>query len=550
MRASGAAFESLGKWLASSMILMLPVLALAQTDAERVYKQVAPAVVTVMAGDSTGTGFLVRDKRTFVTAAHVVDNGEIPVVRYGRGTLLQVRSMVVSKDLDLAILEVDDEVAATPIPLGDRETISPGTQVFAIGTALGALSHTLTDGMVSGIRRVGDKELLQVSSPMSPGMSGGPVLSRNGRVLGVISFTLTEGQNLNIAVAAKHVRRLLAAPLRPAEVVSEELKRSSSTTRGHRAEDNIGPSNGNAPESQPSVGRSDEKAQVLLDLLSEIKWWTAAAVNDAYRVYFESRSLDDWRNVKGVIDKYRRRLPLLPLDGGTADRDLLSRILQTTTKQERDLLSNEITRISQAMIVMGEAYSRAIVDLHSSHSTQAQASKSFEHAIDAGQDVLLNNFMQVVVSLARPKVSREVFGSKFYALAAANFLDVHFDSSRPNVAAIVWKEPTNSADLQPGDVIIGLRSSDSKEWAQVLNWKDVFYFFSSTKDSGTVVVRLQGGRTVLVRPGPRPKFPRSKGRMEFERALAHCSYVEADLTMGQDFGKSLPYFGCALIEIS
>lgn len=191
---------------------------------ERLFKQVAPSVVTVIAGDSTGSGFLVRDRRTFVTAAHVIDNGEMPLIQYGRGSFLRMRGIAISKALDLAILETEDEVAAKPLPLGDREKLNPGAPVYAIGTALGALSLSLTDGMLSGSRMAGEVSVIQVTSPCSPGMSGGPILSKDGRVIGVISFTLTEGQNLNIAVAAKHVRELLAETPRPARLVCAELK--------------------------------------------------------------------------------------------------------------------------------------------------------------------------------------------------------------------------------------------------------------------------------------------------------------------------------------
>jgi hypothetical protein len=500
MKAFGATFPWLGKWFATTTIMLLPVLALAQTDAEQVYKQVAPAVVTVMAGDSTGTGFLVRDRRTFVTAAHVIDNGEIPVVRYGRGTLLQVRSMVVSKDLDLAILEVDDEVAATPIPLGDRETISPGTQVYAIGTALGALSHTLTDGMVSGIRRVGDKELLQVSSPMSPGMSGGPVLSRNGRVLGVISFTLIEGQNLNIAVAAKHVRRLLAEPLRPAEVVSAQLNKSASAPTVQKSGPAAKPPKAEVAKSDATPVNTQARAQALADLLSEVEWWTSTASNDAFRLYIESNTSEVWRSIFNAVEAAKKKMPLFAVDRVVTDEDLLNRLLKTINEQERVLIFDAIVNIQRAMTELASAYGRASVDLNSPVATEEEIRKSYRLAQDADSrlDALTTDLFLLVVSISGADLTLDMLSPKFHADLTATMLGVHFDSARPDVAAVRWKYQ-HSADFRVGDVIVGMASASASTWTPISNWKDVWEFLMTVEKGASVRVQLRGGRTLFVR---------------------------------------------------
>ena len=51
--------------------------------------------------------------------------------------------------------------------------------------------------------------VLQISAPISPGNSGGPVVNENGDVVGVATFTITEGQNINFAVPVKYVKNLL-----------------------------------------------------------------------------------------------------------------------------------------------------------------------------------------------------------------------------------------------------------------------------------------------------------------------------------------------------
>lgn len=72
--------------------------------------------------------------------------------------------------------------------------------MVAIGNPLG-LESSVSEGIVSGIRRVSeDFELYQITAPLSPGNSGGPVLDAKGDVIGIATSTLENGQNLNFAV--------------------------------------------------------------------------------------------------------------------------------------------------------------------------------------------------------------------------------------------------------------------------------------------------------------------------------------------------------------
>lgn len=79
---------------------------------------------------------------------------------------------------------------------------------MAIGSPLG-LEATVSTGVVSAVREVKGVRVVQVTAPISPGSSGGPVIDRYGRVVGVTTFLLREGQNLNFAIAMEHVVELL-----------------------------------------------------------------------------------------------------------------------------------------------------------------------------------------------------------------------------------------------------------------------------------------------------------------------------------------------------
>jgi len=86
--------------------------------------------------------------------------------------------------------------------------IEVGETVYALGNPQG-LEGTISVGIVSGVRESGGLRLLQITSPISSGSSGGPLVDTKGRVVGVVAATLREGQNLNFAIPSAHVRRLI-----------------------------------------------------------------------------------------------------------------------------------------------------------------------------------------------------------------------------------------------------------------------------------------------------------------------------------------------------
>jgi hypothetical protein len=86
-----------------------------------------------------------------------------------------------------------------------------GQEVIAVGSALGVLSNTVTRGIVSAVREVGNITLLQTDAAINPGNSGGPLVDRSGLVIGINSLAVAAqaGQGLAFAVAIDHASDLL-----------------------------------------------------------------------------------------------------------------------------------------------------------------------------------------------------------------------------------------------------------------------------------------------------------------------------------------------------
>lgn len=192
-------------------------------DAVRaVYRAAAPAVVSIDAGDRTGSGFLVDDDGHVVTNAHVIGDAQRVEVTVG-GRRVSAHPRGVERSVDVAVLQLDRPAGdVTPLRFASDEP-GVGDPVVAIGSPFG-LQGSLSTGIVSGLRRQIDSPngfaitgTIQTDAALNPGNSGGPLLDMSGRVIGVATQIATEsGRNEGIgfavpaAVAHRTVDRIIA----------------------------------------------------------------------------------------------------------------------------------------------------------------------------------------------------------------------------------------------------------------------------------------------------------------------------------------------------
>ena len=132
---------------------------------------------------------------------------------------------------DLAVLKLA-EPKSPAVLLGDDASLEPGDEVFAIGNPQG-LEGTISQGIVSGVRTLASDRLIQITAPISPGSSGGPVVGNDGRVVGIAVGTFSEGQNLNFAIPVSALSTLLGTTHQaPVSHFSASGVRSSSVASG------------------------------------------------------------------------------------------------------------------------------------------------------------------------------------------------------------------------------------------------------------------------------------------------------------------------------
>lgn len=203
------------------------------------FDAVAPGVVNVhlSSGGRLGTGFVVSE-RDVVTAWHLVDGAEAVQVRDLDGQVRTARVVGTDARLDLALLRLEGE-PLPPLSLGRSVDLRVGETVLAVGNPYG-LGHTLSVGIVAhrGRQLAADAaprvDFLQLSIPLNPGNSGGPVVDREGRVVGVLTGTHTTGQAIAFAVPVEVLQGALPALMR-----GERVSRAFLGVRTERVGDSV-----------------------------------------------------------------------------------------------------------------------------------------------------------------------------------------------------------------------------------------------------------------------------------------------------------------------
>ena len=171
-------------------------------------------VAIVMANDdepiARGTGFLVSPDGVIVTNYHVIETGNVGIVKLSDGTVLPVDGVLAAdKVRDLAIIKIHGKNFST-LTLGNSDRIEIGEEVVAIGNPLG-LELTVSNGILSGVRTL-EKEggkFLQITAPISHGSSGGPLFNMAGEVVGITAGIIEGGESLNFAVPINETTPLL-----------------------------------------------------------------------------------------------------------------------------------------------------------------------------------------------------------------------------------------------------------------------------------------------------------------------------------------------------
>jgi len=187
-------------------------------QANEIFPTVLEQVVMIISMDENyqpigiGSGFVIGKNGEIVTNYHVVEGASSAIVKFvNKEEKFSVDNIVqTSAKYDLAIIQINTK--SSPLLLGDDELASVGNRIYAIGNPEG-LEGTVSEGIISGFRKVDENfRIMQITAPISPGSSGGPVINQNGQVIGIASASIIIGQNLNFAVPVNKLKEIISKP--------------------------------------------------------------------------------------------------------------------------------------------------------------------------------------------------------------------------------------------------------------------------------------------------------------------------------------------------
>jgi len=165
-----------------------------------IYQRVTPSVVLIRTSRKLGTGVIVADNGTILTANHVIAGGGAISVTFADGTTTTATVAGANPKLDIATLTPAKlPQVVVPATLGGGANV--GATVVAVGNPLG-LTDSVSSGVVSGLNRTADTDagkfsgLIQFDASVNPGSSGGPLLDTQGLVIGiVVSIATPDGED-------------------------------------------------------------------------------------------------------------------------------------------------------------------------------------------------------------------------------------------------------------------------------------------------------------------------------------------------------------------
>jgi serine protease Do len=159
-----------------------------------------------------GTGFVIAADGLIATNHHVIGDARPITVQLSDGSKHEATIVVASdRKFDLAIIKIDAKRKLKPLPLGDSSSLKQGQAIVALGHPRG-LEYSVVAGVLSGKRDFDGVAMLQLAIPIEQGNSGGPVLDRDGRVVGVVTMKSLVTPNLGFAVPVNALKQIHERP--------------------------------------------------------------------------------------------------------------------------------------------------------------------------------------------------------------------------------------------------------------------------------------------------------------------------------------------------
>lgn len=162
---------------------------------------------------ASATGFVISPQGYIAIAAHTLEKAKLVNITFSNGAISEEAKIITVSQkprIDLAILQVPVNYLPS-VTFRNSNTVKAGQQIAVIGSPK-RLQNSITNGLVSQLRDVGNATLFQISAPISPSSSGSPVFNEDGHVVGIAISSLEEEnvQNINFALPSNYLLQMMS----------------------------------------------------------------------------------------------------------------------------------------------------------------------------------------------------------------------------------------------------------------------------------------------------------------------------------------------------
>ena len=179
----------------------------------QIFNNYSPSVVTIISLDengqplSRGCGFFINASGDIATNHHLFAGAfkaSVKTLEGKEGEIIEI----IKDDTKLDLLVARTTLRNTiPLLLGDSDTIKVGEDIIGIGNHSG-LEGAVLMGIISGVIKTEGIKLIQITAPISPGCSGGPVFDLTGEVIGIATAFLDLGHSFNLAMPVNYLKKI------------------------------------------------------------------------------------------------------------------------------------------------------------------------------------------------------------------------------------------------------------------------------------------------------------------------------------------------------
>ena len=178
------------------------------------------SVVTIRTDIGQGTGFIINKEGYIVTNAHILEGGRIIQAITSEQEIIDATFIGYDINFDIALLKIPGNYKA--FKLGNSDEIQIGEKVIAIGNPLG-LQFSVSEGIISAIHRLGINNInayIQTDAALNPGNSGGPLINKQGEVIGINNFKIIDSESLGFALESNYIEEIVN------QIAQEELNQT------------------------------------------------------------------------------------------------------------------------------------------------------------------------------------------------------------------------------------------------------------------------------------------------------------------------------------